>query len=206
MSEESNQQQEEEHPGEVLTVSYERIRHSSNSPELSKLARQTLPDRSDQAAYSRATALLEAVAGNEHTPLEDRVFMAQTMPFPNVLVKLSHDPDPQVRRAVAANKDDKNWLAGVLTKDPDQGVRAAALMNPMTSWKMRLEGAQSEDTDSETLDWLGQLGVEIEPGAPTVLATMVRRAVALNPSANAETISRLAKDADKHVAKAASSR
>lgn len=44
---------------------------------------------------SRATALLEAVAGNQHTPLEDRVFLAETMPFPNVLVKLSEDPSPR---------------------------------------------------------------------------------------------------------------
>ncbi|BDR52434.1 AbrB family transcriptional regulator [Bombiscardovia nodaiensis] len=208
-AEESTQQSSEgpqAQAEEVLTVSYERLRHSDDAQELSRLARQTLPDRSDQAAFSRATALLEAVAGNEHTPVEDRVFLAETMPFPNILVKLSQDPEPQVRRAVAANKDDKNWLAGLLTKDPDQGVRAAALANPMTSWKMRLEGAQSEDTDSQTLDFLGQLGVDIESDAPVVLAAMVRRAVALNSSSEASTIERLKSDKDASVAKAAASR
>ena len=43
--------------------------------------------------------------------------LAETMPFPNILVKLSTDPSPDVRRAVAANEDDKNWLVGRLTKD-----------------------------------------------------------------------------------------
>ncbi len=91
--------------------------------ELHEFARRPLPDRADQAAFSRATALLEAVAGNQHTPLEDRVFLAQTMPFPNVLVKLSTDEAVDVRRAVAANADAKNWLVGRLTKDGDAGVR-----------------------------------------------------------------------------------
>nr|WP_236632715.1 AbrB family transcriptional regulator [Bifidobacterium xylocopae] len=206
MSDSENGQRGQGHPGEVLTVSYERLRHSEDAAELSRLARQPLPDRADQAAFSRATALLEAVAGNLHTPVEDRVFLAETMPFPNILVKLSQDPDPQVRRAVAANKDDKNWLAGLLTKDSDGGVRAAALTNPMTSWKMRLEGAQNGDTDPETLDFLAQLGISVEPDAPGVLATMVRRAVAVNPSTAAGTIERLKSDPEAHVAKAAASR
>ena len=90
---------------EPLTVTYERLRHSTDPQELHEFARRPLPDRAKQAAFSRATALLEAVAGNQHTPLEDRVFLAETMPFPNVLVKLSEDPSPEVRRAVAANRD-----------------------------------------------------------------------------------------------------
>lgn len=191
---------------EVLTVSYERLRHSDDVQELSRLARQDLPDRDDHAAFSRATALLEAVAGNAHTPVEDRIYLAESMPFPNILVTLSRDPDPTVRRAVAANTNDKNWLVGSLTKDSDQSVRAAALTNPMTSWKMRLEGAEREDTDSRTLDFLGKLGVDVEPKAPAVLAAMVRRAVALNPSASEETIERLQADSERHVAQAASSR
>ena len=76
---------------EPLTATYERLRHSTDAAELSEFARRPLPDRSEQAAFSRATALLEAVAGNAHTPLEDRVFLAETMPFPNILVKLSTD-------------------------------------------------------------------------------------------------------------------
>lgn len=73
---------------EPLTVTYERLRHTEDVAELHEYARRPLPDRSLQAAFSRATALLEAVAGNQHTPLEDRVFLATEMPFPNILVKL----------------------------------------------------------------------------------------------------------------------
>ncbi|MBT1178545.1 AbrB family transcriptional regulator [Bifidobacterium vespertilionis] len=188
---------------EPLTVTYERLRHSSDPAELSSFARTPLPDRADQAAFSRATALLEAVAGNEHTPVEDRIFLGETMPFPNILVKLSSDPVADVRRAVAGNKADKNWLVGRLTKDPVPEVRDAALLNPRTSWKMRLEGAQNPDVDAETLDFLGKLGTELEPDAPGVLASMVRRAVAGNPNTTPETRARLAQDPSGEVARQA---
>lgn len=191
---------------EPLTVTYERLRHTDDVAELHEYARRPLPDRSLQAAFSRATALLEAVAGNQHTPLEDRVFLATEMPFPNILVKLSEDPEPQVRRGVAANQDDKNWLVGRLTKDPDPSVRDAALRNPRTSWKMRLEGAQNPEVDADTLDFLSTLGVSCEPGAPVVLAGMVRRAVALNPQASQETLQRLSADASPSVAQCAQRR
>lgn len=188
---------------EPLTVTYERLRHSSDPAELSSFARTPLPDRADQAAFSRATALLEAVAGNEHTPVEDRIFLGETMPFPNILVKLSSDPVADVRKAVAGNKADKNWLVGRLTKDPVPEVRDAALLNPRTSWKMRLEGAQNPDVDAETLDFLGKLGAELEPDAPGVLASMVRRAVAGNPNTTPETRARLAQDPSGEVARQA---
>ncbi|WP_404440748.1 AbrB family transcriptional regulator [Bifidobacterium thermacidophilum] len=191
---------------EPLTVTYERLRHTDDVAELHEYARRPLPDRSLQAAFSRATALLEAVAGNQHTPLEDRVFLATEMPFPNILVKLSEDPEPQVRRGVAANQDDKNWLVGRLTKDPDPSVRDAALRNPRTSWKMRLEGAQNPEVDADTLDFLSTLGVSCEPGAPVVLAGMVRRAVALNPQASQETLQRLSADTSPSVARCAQRR
>ena len=87
-----------------------------------------------------------------------------------------------MRQAVAANGDDKNWLVGRLTKDPVPAVRDTALKNKRTSWKMRLEGAQDPTADAETLDFLGVLGTESEEGAPAVLSSMVRRAVALNPN------------------------
>lgn len=191
---------------EPLTVTYERLRHTDDVAELHEYARRPLPDRSLQAAFSRATALLEAVAGNQHTPLEDRVFLATEMPFPNILVKLSEDPEPQVRRGVAANQDDKNWLVGRLTKDEVPEVRDEALRNPQTSWKMRMEGAQNPDVDAQTLDFLSRLGVELEPDAPRILSTMVRRGVALNPNAGAETIERLKADPVPEVAKAAQRR
>lgn len=179
---------------EPLTVTYERLRHSTDSAELSEFARRPLPDRDDQAAFSRATALLEAVGGNPNTPLEDRVFLAETMPFPNVLVKLAKDPEASVRKAVAGNTDDKNWLVGRLTKDPVPEVRDAALRNKRTSWKMRLEGAQSPDNDAQILDFLATLGTELEPDAPNVLSSMVRRAVALNPNVSMQTLAKLEGD------------
>ena len=191
---------------EPLTATYERLRHSTDAAELSEFARRPLPDRSEQAAFSRATALLEAVAGNAHTPLEDRVFLAETMPFPNILVKLSTDESTEVRKAVAGNANDKNWLVGRLTKDESLEVRDVALRNKRTSWKMRLEGAQDPDMDSRTLDFLGSLGTEIEPNAPAVLASMVRWAVALNPNASDQMLEKLAQDASGEVKRAAEKR
>ena len=191
---------------EPLTATYERLRHSTDAAELSEFARRPLPDRSEQAAFSRATALLEAVAGNAHTPLEDRVFLAETMPFPNILVKLSTDESVEVRKAVAGNANDKNWLVGRLTKDESLEVRDVALRNKRTSWKMRLEGAQDPDMDSRTLDFLGSLGTEIEPNAPAVLASMVRRAVAVNPNTSDQMLEKLAQDASGEVKRAAEKR
>ena len=202
MSSEQNTQAEHAR----LTETYERLRHSTDEAELHEFARRPLPDRADQAAFSRATALLEAVAGNQHTPLEDRVFLAQTMPFPNVLVKLSTDEAVDVRRAVAANADAKNWLVGRLTKDGDADVRDEALRNKQTSWKMRMEGAQNPQVGAETLDYLSRLGTELEPDAPAVLSSMVRRSVALNPNASEETVRRLSKDASAEVVHAAQRR
>lgn len=191
---------------EPLTVIYEHLRHSEDAAELSEFARRELPDRADQAAFSRATALLEAVGGNPNTPVEDRVFLARTMPFPNVLVKLAADPEPAVRQAVASNTDDKNWLVGRLTKDPEPQVRDAALRNKRTSWKMRLEGAQNPDVDAATLAFLATLGVDEEQNAPSVLSSMVRRAVALNPNASAQTLEKLADDPSEEVRNAVRAR
>ena len=118
---------------EPLTATYERLRHSTDSAALSEFARRPLPDRSDQAAFSRATAL----------------------------------------------------------------------RNKRTSWKMRLEGAEDSTMDSDTLDFLGSLGTQVEPDAPVVLATMVRRAVALNPNVSDRMLQQLAQDASSDVQKAA---
>ena len=151
----------------------------------------------------RATALLEAVAGNAHTPLEDRVFLAETMPFPNILVKLSTDESVEVRKAVAGNANDKNWLVGRLTKDESLEVRDVALRNKQTSWEVRVEGWQYPGMESTALDLLGSLGVDVEPNAPAVLASMVRRAVALNPNTSDQMLEKLAQDASGEVKRAA---
>ena len=95
---------------------------------------------------------------------------------------------------------------GRLTKDEVPEVRDAALRNKRTSWKMRLEGAQNTDLDADTLEVLSRLGVSEESGAPVILATMVRRAVALNPGTSRETLDRLRDDPSPEVAKAAASR
>ena len=139
------------------------------------------------------------MGGNPHTPVEDRIFLAETMPFPNVLVKLAADPEPEVRKAVAGNESDKNWLVGRLTKDPVPEVRDTALRNGKTSWKMRLEGAQNPEVDAATLAFLASLGTELESGAPAVLSSMVRRAVALNPNTTPETLAKLADDPSAEV-------
>ena len=186
-----------------LTAVYERLRHSTNSKELHEFAIKELPDRSDQAGFSRATALLEAVAGNANTPEEDRVHLATVMPFPNILVKLSQDESSKVRLAVAKNKNAKNWLVGRLTKDSCAEVRDAALCNPRTSWKMRLEGAQTDGIDAKTLDYLASLGASEQDDDSPVLSAMVRRAVALNPGVSQPTLLALSKDKDSDVSLAA---
>ena len=197
--EQPGEQAGEQAEHEPLTVTYERLRHSESPEELGEFARRPLPDRNDAAAFSRATALLEAVAGNHHTALDDRVYLARSMPFPNVLVKLSEDPDSAVRKAVAENTNDKNWLVGRLTKDDDDDVRAAALANPRTSWKMRMEGAEDERNGAEVLERLSRFGVDDDKTGPEVLTAMIRRAVALNPNTDEETLDRLADDPDIQV-------
>ncbi len=179
------------------------MRHCEDSGELSKKAHTPLPDKSEGALFSRAAALLEAVASNVHTPVEDRIYLANEIPFPNVLVALSKDPDPAVRCAVAKNRAVKNFVVGRLTKDLSLEVRTAALLNPQTSWKMRLDGAANPDNKPETLDFLARMGIDEDKQGPEVLATMVRRAVALNPSTSSKTRQELAQDKSPEVRHAA---
>lgn len=188
-------------PVETLTAAYERLRHETNPEVLHDFARQALPDRADQTNYSRVTALLEAVAGNQHTPVEDRAFLA-AMPFPNVLMCLCEDPFPQVRQVVASNTEAKGWLIGRLVEDKDHAVKNAALTNPACSWKMRLEGAQNPDTDAVTLELLAKLGALGDTSSPVVLSAMVRRAVALNPSTTPQILEQLSRDTHPDVLQA----
>ena len=85
-------------------------------------------------------------------------------------------------------------------------MRDEALRNKQTSWKMRMEGAQNPQVGAETLDYLSRLGTELEPDAPAVLSSMVRRSVALNPNASEETVRRLSKDVSAEVVHAAQRR
>ena len=82
-------------------------------------------------------------------------------------------------------------------------MRDVALRNKQTSWKMRLEGAQDPGMDSTALDFLGSLGVDVEPNAPALLASMVRRADALNPNTSDQMLEKLAQDASGEVKRAA---
>ena len=113
--------------------------------------------------------------------------------------------------AVAVNLDLHMAVGGLchigrLTKDPVPAVRDTALKNKRTSWKMRLEGAQDPTADAETLDFLGVLGTESEEGAPAVLSSMVRRAVALNPNTSEAMLAKLANDPSAEVRHAVESR
>lgn len=183
----------------TLTEMYEELRHCEDSDVLSKKAHEPLPDREEGALFSRAATLLEAVAGNIHTPVEDRIFLATHIPFPNVLVALAKDPESSVREAVAKNPEVKNYVVGRLTKDESLEVRTAALLNPQTSWKMRLDGAMDPQTTPQTLGFLSRMGIDEDKGGPAVLAEMVRRAVALNPSTPPEVREKLAQDESRDV-------
>ena len=71
---------------------------------------------------------------------------------------------------------------------------------------MRLEGAQSDGISAETLKYLASLGVSAEENAPIVLASMVRRAVALNPGVPQNVLQELCNDKSEDVSSAARSR
>lgn len=189
---------------ETLTHAYERLRHCEDPKLLHEEARRPLPDASDLAAYSRATALLEAVAGNAYTPIPDREFLAETMPFPNVLVKLSQDPEVSVRSRVAANKKSKNWLISRLCCDENQDIRTFALLNPNCTWKRRLDGAEDPGTSVRALEFLSRVGVKELGDAPRILTSMIRRGVALNPSTPTEIVKELEHDSSEEVSRAAS--
>lgn len=114
-------------PFEPLTATYERLRHSTDSAELSEFARRPLPDRSDQAAFSRATALLEAVAGQPAHAVGRSHHAGGDDAVPEHPGQAVDGPESGRAQAVAANEDDKNWLVGRLTKDEvPRGARRGA--------------------------------------------------------------------------------
>ena len=76
-------------------------------------------------------------------------------------------------------------------------------MNSVTTWRMRMEGAQDSRTPASVLAHLGALGTEEDSKSPAVLAAMVRRAVAQNPNVDDETLRVLVADNVPDVAVAA---
>lgn len=192
----------------TLTDDYERIRKSEDTGELSRLAReQVSKEEAGEEEFAVKSALLEAVAANPATPLEDRIFLASSSSFPNILVRLSADCNPGVRRAVAANPASKNWLLSKLAKDAEAKVREAAMENPRSSWKAKLDGAQSPASSPALLRFLSEVGKDAAEGSRDfVLASMVRSSVARNPSCPADVLSSLALDPSPEVARAASKR
>ena len=194
--------------GKTLTDDYERIRKSTNTQELSLLAREKMDkEEVGDEEFAIKSALLEAVAANPLTPLEDRVYLASSSSFPNILVRLSQDKDSGVRQAVAANPASKNWLLSKLAKDEDESVREAALKNPTSSWKAKLEAAQDPSSSPALLGFLSGLGKDAPEGSKEfVLSSMVRSSVARNPSCPHELLSSMAQDSSPEVASAASKR
>ena len=191
---------------EPLTATYERLRHSTDPAELSEFARRPLPDRADQAAFSRATALFggcgrqpahpggRSCVPRRHHAVPERI--GQTLRRPRT-VRASSRGRQRGRQELAGRPSDQG---------PVPAVRDTALKNKRTSWKMRLEGAQDPTADAETLDFLGVLGTESEEGAPAVLSSMVRRAVALNPNTSEAMLAKLANDPSAEVRHAVESR
>ena len=194
--------------GKTLTDDYERIRKSQDAGELSRAAREKVSkEEVGEEAFAVKSALLEAVAANPATPVEDRIYLAASSSFPNILVRLSSDPDAEVRRAVAANPASKNWLISKLTKDGEEKVRDAALENPNASWKARLDAAQNPSSSPEALRFLSGLGKGAAEGTRDfVLSSMVRSSVLRNPSCPSEVFADLAEDPSPEVAKAAAAR
>ena len=84
---------------EPLTATYERLRHSTDAAELSEFARRPFagPCRTGSILACHRTA---GGRGRQFRILllEDRIFLAETMPFPNILVKLSTDESVEVRQ------------------------------------------------------------------------------------------------------------
>lgn len=192
----------------TLTDEYERIRHSTDSEELSKLAREELKkEEVGEEEFAIRSALLEAVAANKATPKEDRVYMACSSSFPNILVRLSTDEERDVRKAVAANKSSKNWLLSKLAKDEDEEVREEAIKNPNSSWKAKLDAAQNPLSSPRLLRFLSEIGKESAEGTREfVLSSMVRSSAARNPSCPQDALHSLMEDNSPEVRKAAEKR
>ncbi|MBQ1348174.1 MAG: AbrB family transcriptional regulator [Aeriscardovia sp.] len=192
----------------TLTDEYERLRHSTDSEELSRIAREELKkEEVGEEEFAIRSALLEAVAANKLTPKVDRIYLASASSFPNILVRLSTDEDREVRKAVAANKSSKNWLLSKLAKDEDEKVREEAIKNPNCSWKAKLDAAQNPLSSPQLLRFLSEIGKESAEGTKEfVLSSMVRSSTARNPSCPQDALHSLMEDNSPEVRKAAEKR
>ncbi|MBR4399583.1 MAG: AbrB family transcriptional regulator [Aeriscardovia sp.] len=192
----------------TLTDEYERIRHSGDSEELSRIARESLKkEEVGEEEFAVRSALLEAVAANPATPKEDRLYLALSSSFPNILVRLSSDGDFEVREAVAANPASKNWLLSKLAKDEEARVREAALENPNSSWKAKLDAAQDPSSSPSLLRFLSGIGGGSAEGTKEfVLSSMIRSSVARNPNCPRDVLAALAGDISPEVRKMAEKR
>ena len=192
----------------TLTDEYERLRHSTDSEELSRIAREELKkEEVGEEEFAIRSALLEAVAANKLTPKVDRIYLASASSFPNILVRLSTDEDREVRKAVAANKSSKNWLLSKLAKDEDEKVREEAIKNPNCSWKTKLDAAQNPLSSPQLLRFLSEIGKESAEGTKEfVLSSMVRSSAARNPSCPQDALHSLMEDNSPEVRKAAEKR
>ena len=192
----------------TLTDEYERLRHSTDSEELSRIAREELKkEEVGEEEFAIRSALLEAVAANKLTPKVDRIYLASASSFPNILVRLSTDGDREVRKAVAANKSSKNWLLSKLAKDEDEKVREEAIKNPNCSWKAKLDAAQNPLSSPQLLRFLSEIGKESAEGTKEfVLSSMVRSSTARNPSCPQDALHSLMEDNSPEVRKAAEKR
>ena len=192
----------------TLTDEYERLRHSTDSEELSRIAKEELKkEEVGEEEFAIRSALLEAVAANKLTPKVDRIYLASASSFPNILVRLSTDEDLEVRKAVAANKSSKNWLLSKLAKDEDEKVREEAIKNPNCSWKAKLDAAQNPLSSPQLLRFLSEIGKESAEGTKEfVLSSMVRSSAARNPSCPQDALHSLMEDNSPEVRKAAEKR
>ena len=192
----------------TLTDEYERLRHSTDSEELSRIAREELKkEEVGEEEFAIRSALLEAVAANKLTPKVDRIYLASASSFPNILVRLSTDEDCEVRKAVAANKSSKNWLLSKLAKDEDEKVREEAIKNPNSSWKAKLDAAQNPLSSPRLLRFLSEIGKESAEGTREfVLSSMVRSSAARNPNCPQDALHSLMEDNSPEVRKAAEKR
>ncbi|MEU4587963.1 hypothetical protein AB0F92_38945 [Kitasatospora aureofaciens] len=134
---------------------------------------------------------LWALASNHHTPAD-------------VVARLAHDPDPEVRERVAARADLDSALLAVLSEDPDETVRTRARLQPLPrTWPQR---AALDRAFGHTVECVGPVGeMFLAPGTSWYEACAasqeprLRRVAATCAWLPGESVRRLAADPDPDV-------